>query len=215
MKIPLEQAAERPFRPSRLARRWAVIPRHLRGRRLCPPARRVVPQRVCPLCLFEEAKGILFFCCPVGGGISPLCGGGGVLNCPSVCWSGPTRPRTPGRFLLVQKVTKNTPRGFPPGYPLYRQAVRVKSCECLRTADSFGFLIYGTILSNFGCRPPHSNALRAALRIGAYGLLKGKIYPYIFVQLWRLAESPAPVRRPSRNASLVYSSMTRSRSSLS
>ena len=120
-----------------------------------------------------------------------------------------------GYFALGGKVTKAPPAPFGPDHRLCRTAVRVKSCECLRTADSFGFLIYGTILSNFGCRPPHSIALRAALRIGAYGLLKGKIYPYIFVQLWRLAESPAPVRRPSRNASLVYSSMTRSRSSLS
>ena len=83
----------------------------------------------------------------------------------------------------------------------------------------FLFLIYRTISSDFGCRHPHFIALRAAWRIGAYGLLKGEIHLLvrdgaasihtigtIGPQSQIDAESPAPVRRPSRNASLAYSS---------
>ncbi len=66
---------------------------------------------------------------------------------------GAARPQTCGSFLLVQKGTKNTPRGFPLGTSLYREAMKSKSCACFPTTDSFGFPISRTISKNFGYRP--------------------------------------------------------------
>ena len=68
-------------------------------------------------------------------GAYPAPGPGAIGGC------APPYPAVP--FCSHKKEPKMRPGGLPLGTPCGGESVEVKSCECLRTTDSYGVLIYG------------------------------------------------------------------------